>query len=96
MNERAIPGVMQAIADRNWRIPNDFSLVVVVSSARVAEMMMPPLTTTDSPSAELGRLGVELLIEQLEAEEQDARQVLLPCHFVVRGSSGPCRRNPGK
>jgi len=95
MNERAIPGIMQALADRGWRIPDDFSLVVIVSSARVAEMMMPPLTTTDVPSAELGRLGVELLIEQLEAEEQDARQVLLPCRFVVRGSSGPCRRNPG-
>ncbi len=95
MNERAVPGVMQAVADRGWRIPDDFSLVVVVSSVRVAEMMMPPLTTTDAPAAELGRLGAELLIEQLEAEEQDARQVLLPCHFVVRGSSGLCRRNPG-
>ncbi len=91
MNERAIPGVLQAIADRGWRIPDDFSLVVVVSSPRVAEMMMPPLTTTDVPSAELGRLAVELLIEQLE-EEQDVRQVLVPCRFVVRGSSGPCRR----
>ena len=95
MNERAVPGIMRAIADRDWHVPEDFSLVVIVSSARVAEMMMPPLTTTDAPSAELGRLGVELLIEQLEAEEQDARQVLLPCRLVVRGSSGPCRRNPG-
>jgi DNA-binding LacI/PurR family transcriptional regulator len=92
MNERAIPGVMQAIADRGWRIPDDFSLVVVVSSARVAEMMMPPLTTTDSPTAELGRLGVELLIQQLEAEEREALQELVPCRLVVRGSSGPCRK----
>jgi DNA-binding LacI/PurR family transcriptional regulator len=95
MNERIVPGVMQAIADRGRRIPDDFSLVVIVSSARVAEMIMPPLTTTDAPAAELGRLAAELLIEQLEAEEQDARQVLLPCRLVVRGSSGPCRRNPG-
>ena len=95
MNERAIPGVMQAIADRGWRIPDDFSLVVIASSARMAEMMMPPLTTTDAPTAELGRLGAELLIQQLEAQEQSALQVLLPCQLVVRGSSGPCRRNPG-
>ncbi len=94
MNERAVPGIMRAIADRDWRIPDDFSLVVIVSSARVAEMIVPPLTTTDAPAAELGRLAAELLIEQLEAEEQDARQVLLPCRLVVRGSSGPCRRNP--
>ncbi len=92
MNERAIPGILQAITDRGWRVPDDFSIVVIVSSPRVAEMMMPPLTTTDSPSSELGRLGVELLIQQLDAEEADEFQVLLPCRLVVRGSSGPCRR----
>jgi DNA-binding LacI/PurR family transcriptional regulator len=99
MNERAIPGVMQAVADRGWRIPDDFSLVVICSSARIAEMMMPPLTTTDAPAAEMGRLGVELLIQQLEAQAQEVSQVLLPCRFVVRGSSGPCRRHrraPGR
>jgi DNA-binding LacI/PurR family transcriptional regulator len=95
MNERAIPGVMQAIADRGWRIPDDFSLVVLASSARLAEMTMPPLTTADAPAAEMGRLGAELLIQQLEAQEQSTLQVLLPCRLVVRGSSGPCRRNPG-
>jgi DNA-binding LacI/PurR family transcriptional regulator len=86
---------MQAIADRDWRIPDDFSLVVIVSSPRVAEMMMPPLTTMDAPSAELGRLGTELLIQQLEDQKQNAPQVLLPCRLVVRASSGPCRRNSG-
>jgi hypothetical protein len=54
--------------------------------------MMPPLTTTDSPSIELGRLGVELLIQQLDADETNESQVLLPCRLVVRGSSGPCCR----
>ena len=96
MNERAIPGILQAVADRGWRIPDDFSLVVIVSSARVAEMMMPALTTMDSPSAELGRLGVEHLIQQVETAGQDASQVLLPCRLSVRGSSGPCRQNRGK
>jgi len=93
MNERAVPGVMQAVADQGWHIPDDFSLVVIVSSARMAEMMVPPLTTADAPTAELSRLGVELLIQQLEAQEQGTQQTLLPCPLVVRGSSGPCRRN---
>jgi DNA-binding LacI/PurR family transcriptional regulator len=93
VNERAVPGVMQAIADRGWRIPEDFSLVVIVSSARVAEMTVPPLTTADAPAAELGRLGAELLIQQLEAQEQSTMTKLLPCELVVRGSSGPCHRD---
>jgi DNA-binding LacI/PurR family transcriptional regulator len=56
-------------------------------------MMMPPLTTADAPTTELGRLGAELLIQQLEEQEKKATHVLLPCHFVSRGSSGPCYRN---
>ena len=90
MNDRAVPGVMQAIAERGWRIPDDFSIVAIVSSARAAEMLVPPLTTLDPPSSELGRLGVELLIQQLETQEQEVPHVLLPCRLVVRGSSGPC------
>lgn len=93
MNDRAVPGVMQAIADRGWRIPDDFSVCIIVSSARMAEMMVPPLTTAEAPAAELGRLGAERLIQQLEAQEADTTQVLLPCRLVVRGSSGPCRRS---
>jgi DNA-binding LacI/PurR family transcriptional regulator len=93
MNERAIPGVMQALADQKRRIPDDFSLLVIASSARMAEMMTPPLTTYDIPATELGRLGVELLIEQLEAEEREALQELVPCRLTVRGSTGPCLRN---
>jgi DNA-binding LacI/PurR family transcriptional regulator len=86
--------VIQAIAAQGWSIPDDFSLVAMVSSARVAEMVMPPLTTMTAPSGELGRLSVELLIQQLETQEQPALQQLLPCHLDVRGSSGPCRRTP--
>jgi DNA-binding LacI/PurR family transcriptional regulator len=93
MNDRALPGVIQAIAAQGWRIPDDFSLVAMVSSARVAEMVMPPLTTMTAPGGELGRLSVELLIQQLETQEQPALQQLLPCRLDVRGSSGPCRRN---
>jgi DNA-binding LacI/PurR family transcriptional regulator len=95
MNDRAVPGVMRAIADRGWRIPDDFSLVSIVSSARAAEMMTPPLTTMAPPAAELGRLGVELLIQQLEAQDQDPPHELLPCQLIVRGSSGPYRRRSG-
>jgi len=54
---------------------------------------MPPLTTADAPTTELGRLGAELLIQQLEEREKSAARVLSPCHFVSRGSSGPCYRN---
>jgi DNA-binding LacI/PurR family transcriptional regulator len=93
MNDRTIPGIIQAINERGWHIPDDFSLMSVVSSARAAEMMVPPLTTMDPPTAEMGRLGVELLIQQLEGQTQNESQLLLPCTLVVRDSSGPNRQN---
>ena len=89
MNERATVGVMQAAGARGWRIPDDLSLVSLVSSARVAEMTLPPLTALTPQSAELGRLGVEMLIEQLEDGRHELVQQLLPCRLVVRGSTGP-------
>lgn len=89
MNERATVGVMQAVAGRGWRIPDDLSIVSCVSSARVAEMTLPPLTAMTPPSAELGRLGVEMLIAQLEGGRHELAQRLLPCRLVVRGSTGP-------
>lgn len=93
MNERAVPGIMQAIADKGWRVPDDFSIVGIVSSTRMAEMMVPPLTTSDAPTAELGRMATELLIRQLETQEQSDSHVLLPCRLVQRGSTGVCTRN---
>jgi len=92
MNDRAVPGVMQAIADQGWNIPEDFSIISIVSSASAAEMMIPPLTASEAMTAEMGRLGVELLIRQLEGQPQDESGVLLPCRLVVRGSAGPRRQ----
>lgn len=92
MNERAVVGVMDAIEEIGWRVPDDFSIVSIVSSTRVAEMVRPKLTTLEPASAELGRLGVQTLIDQLEGVGDDPpppTQVLLPCRLVVGGSSGP-------
>ncbi|HLO32589.1 MAG TPA: LacI family DNA-binding transcriptional regulator [Anaerolineales bacterium] len=93
MNDRALPGVMRAISEREWKIPDDFSLVALVSSVRMAEMMVPTLTTMEPPSAELGRIATELLINHLEGKGDGNPRILIPCRLVVGESSGPCRRN---
>jgi DNA-binding LacI/PurR family transcriptional regulator len=91
MNDRALPGVMQAVADKGWKIPDDFSLASIVSSSKAAELFMPPLTMMEVPSRELGRLGVEHLIRQLEGGAPDADHILVPTRLVERGSTGPSR-----
>jgi DNA-binding LacI/PurR family transcriptional regulator len=49
---------------------------------------MPPLTTLAPPASELGRLGVELLVQQLDGRPVSATQTLLPCRIVSGGSTG--------
>ncbi len=91
MNERAIPGIMRAIAEHGWKIPDDFSIVALVSSVRMAEMTVPALTTMEPPSAELGRIATELLINHLEGNGNENPRILIPCRLVPGGSSGPCK-----
>lgn len=91
MNERSFPGMLQAIADRGWCVPEDISLISLVSSPDVAEMSMPPLATLAPPSTELGKLGVELLVQQLDGRSVSTQQRLLPCRLVLGGSTGPRR-----
>lgn len=89
-NERSVPGIMQAAQDRGLRIPDDLSLIAI-SSPAVALIFTPALTTYDLPIAEMGRIGTEILVRQLEGANQEPTQLLLPCRLVVRESSGPYR-----
>ena len=78
MNERAVPGVLQALHERNWTVPDDFSVVVIVTSRTIAEMMIPPLTTLEAMTVGMGRLGVELFDQPVGRAAQDQSQLLLP------------------
>ncbi|MEV0621587.1 LacI family DNA-binding transcriptional regulator [Nonomuraea sp. NPDC050404] len=88
MDDHAAVGVITAVARRGWRIPEDLTLMLVLSSARVAEMFHPRLTTLEPPSAELGRLGTRMLIDRLQGDAPP-QQRLVPCRLVVGDSSAP-------
>jgi len=83
-------GITRAAHDHRLRIPEDMSLVAVIPP-RVAEMMTPRTTGIDFPFHEMGHIGADMLIRQLEGEEVSA-QLLLKPRLTVRQSSGPCRR----
>lgn len=81
-------GMIRAISARGFSIPQDVSIVAVLSP-HLAEMTTPSLTTIDFPFEEMGRLSTELLIQKLEGRETSRSQILLPPHLTVRRSSGP-------
>jgi DNA-binding LacI/PurR family transcriptional regulator len=88
MNELAGAGVLAGITEQGRRVPGDYSILSIASSQRVAEMTYPRLTTLQPPSAELGRLGVQTLIDKLTERSGPLVQKLLPCTLVVRESTG--------
>jgi len=67
MNEMATFGATVELQSRGLRIPDDFSVLSIVTSPGVGQMSNPPLTTMHAPGAELGRLGVEALLGLIEA-----------------------------
>ncbi|GAC1365583.1 MAG: LacI family DNA-binding transcriptional regulator [Ktedonobacteraceae bacterium] len=81
-------GMTRALHDKGLQIPRDISLVGIVSP-RIAEMTTPLLTAVDFPFNEMGRMGADMLIRQLEGEEVSTQLLLRP-PLTIRQSSGPC------
>ncbi len=72
------------------RIPVDLSLVAF-GDTDTSRFFQIPLTTVYQPTHEMGEKAAEMLWRILQGESLGARQVRLPCHLVVRESSGPVR-----
>ncbi len=78
-------GVYKAAKKARLRIPEDLS-VVSFDDSLIARVLDPPLTTVAIPAAEVGEMGVRLLVERLGgsgASQPDP----IPLHLVVRAST---------
>jgi DNA-binding LacI/PurR family transcriptional regulator len=94
MNESAVFGMLGELARRGSRVPDDVSVVSMVTSPQVAELATPALTAMTSPGSTMGRIAVEVLLRGQSTSVTDIGQVhqqLLPCTLEVRGTSGPVR-----
>lgn len=91
-NDLMALGVMQELRAAGLSIPDDVSVIGYddISFALFAE---PPLTTVCLPRADLGRRAVEALIATIERPHQPGVEVRIPTYLVVRGSTGPARKN---
>ncbi len=79
MNEHAAPGVVIGLAQLGVSIPDDLSVISVGTSANMAAMAEPSLTYMASPGAQLGRLGVDAIIDRITDPAQPLPQILIPC-----------------
>jgi DNA-binding LacI/PurR family transcriptional regulator len=91
MTPWASGGIMRAIADKGLTIPQDISLVAIFSPL-LAKMTTPALTSIDFPFEEMGRLGAQMLIQQLENQATPPSHILLKPSLTIRASSGPYKK----
>lgn len=92
-NDLTAIGALLRMRERGVRVPDDIA-VIGYDDAEVGRMYDPPISTIAQPTYDLGRRGMELLFEQLDASERDPgsgpperRVETLDCTLLVRRSS---------
>jgi len=83
LNDLMAIGAMRELADTNRVVGADLS-IVGFDDFPAAGDMTPGLTTVRVPMEELGRRAFAAL-----GEDPDAEPVVMPCEFVVRGTTAP-------
>ena len=82
MSDRVAMFTLDWLGARNLRVPEDVS-VIGFDGVPEAALTTPPLTTVESPIAEIGRRAVERIL----AGDTSTRSETLPVKLVVRGST---------
>ncbi len=94
MDSTASVRLVQVVQALNLAVPADISVVGNVTS-EVAELTSPPLTAINPLGFAIGYEAGKMLIDQLEGRTNDISQVLMPVQLILRGSTGPARRDTG-
>jgi len=95
-NDRLAVGVALAAARLGLSVPRDLSIMGYDDEARIADTMVPALTTMALPLREIGRAAMTTLLDTIEGGEGTTAartmETMVPCRLVVRESTGPAPR----
>ena len=78
-------GAVRAIKDKGRRIPEDVA-IIGFDDEDWCGITDPPLTVVNQPSAKIGEMAAELLLERISDKDRDFQEVCLNCKLVVRQS----------
>jgi len=79
-------GALRAISEENLRIPDDIS-IIAFDDQPYSEFLPTPMTTVRQKNRELGRLTIELLLNDMRSgsKSQD-KKIIVPTELIVRKS----------
>jgi DNA-binding LacI/PurR family transcriptional regulator len=89
-NDQMALGLLRALHEAGREIPGDVS-VVGFDDIPEAPYFIPPLTTVRQDFDEMGRNGLRLLLDTMEAPDRAPGHLEVTPELVVRSSSGPPR-----
>jgi DNA-binding LacI/PurR family transcriptional regulator len=94
-NDEIAVGLINRLADRGIRVPDDIS-VVGFDDTQLAEMVTPRLTTVRIPAADAGTTAIEMLLDLVRGRDGSLRSPReIPAELVVRSSTGLAPVMPG-
>jgi DNA-binding LacI/PurR family transcriptional regulator len=91
MNDKALPGIISGVMQQGLSIPEDVSIVSIVSSAAAASYMVPRLTFFEMNIERLMETTVSQLIAKIEGRYIEIPERLVPCTLREYQSTGPAR-----
>ena len=84
-------GVIKAIKEAGYKVPGDIS-VIGFNDEEMSEFSSPTLTTIHAPAYDMGQHGANLLYGATNLNISTPLNVKIPCHLVIRESSGKAKR----
>jgi len=84
-NDNLAIALMQALKDCGIRVPEEIS-VMGFDNIFMAQFVNPPLTTTEQPKKELGKVGVQLLLDIINNKRIDNKVRYLKTNIIERKS----------
>ncbi|MGY1643392.1 LacI family DNA-binding transcriptional regulator [Geodermatophilus sp. SYSU D00703] len=87
-NDASAVGLLDALLRAGVDVPGEVS-VVGYDDSPLSRLAHIDLTTVSQDSPQLTRLAVAAVVERLDGGRTEQREVVVPPHLVVRGTTGP-------
>ncbi|KEO75310.1 LacI family DNA-binding transcriptional regulator [Anditalea andensis] len=93
-NDVAAAGAMKAVQELGLKVPEDVG-IVGFSDWQFSAMMNPPLSTVSQPGFEIGERSMQLLIDMINSNKEEAfvpKTEILETALIIRGSSSRIKK----
>jgi GntR family transcriptional regulator of arabinose operon len=92
-NDRTAGALMHTLLPLGVAIPGDVRLVGI-DDIEYARLLPVPLTTLRQPTRQIGDAALAAMLDRVSRPYLPARDILLHCDLVIRGSCGGGKPNP--